>query len=149
MSRFCLSLLVSLALLAPVSANPMRFGRTDSPGSFRVDLPGAWARSKVDGCFEDTQGCRLQAIIASNPEKTMENTYPGWQQRFKKMGYEISPVKLGGVPALMAKGPDNSVMGIIIRDGHQINLMLNVGTDAVSIDELTEQLVKTFIWVNP
>jgi hypothetical protein len=142
------SLFFLIWLTATVWANPMRFGRTDSPGSFRVDLPGSWVRSKVDGCFEDVLGCRLQAIIAPNTERTVENTYPAWQQRFQKQGYEVKQVDLGGVPALLAKGPDNC-LGIILRKGHQINLMLNVSSDAVKIDDLMDPLVRTFIWMNP
>ena len=126
----------------------MRFGRTDSPGAFRVDLPGSWVRGHIDGCFEDVLGSRLQAIIAENPDRTVENTFPNWKKKREDQGYQVQPVKLAGAPALIARGPDN-VLGIVLRKGYQINLMLNVSSEQVSVDELVEQLVKTFIWLNP
>ena len=136
-----------MALSACAWANPMRFGLTDSPGAFRVDLPGSWARGSVAGLFEDVSGCRLQAIESVNAERTPENTYPGWKTRFEKQGYTVQQVRLGGVPALLARSTDN-VMGLVLRDGHQLNLMLNVSNPEVNVDELLTQFVKTFIWLN-
>ena len=64
-----LLLLATFSLTA--QANPMRFGTTTSPASFKVDLPGSWALSKIPGCWEDLLGSRLQAVIAENTEKTI------------------------------------------------------------------------------
>lgn len=126
----------------------MRFGRTDSPAAFRVDLPGSWLRSRIDGCFEDVLGTRLQAIIVENTERTQENTFPDWQKQRKRQGYEVYQVDLQGVPALIAKGPDNC-LGVILRKGYQINLMLNVSNPEVRMDELLDRMAKTFTWLNP
>lgn len=141
-------LLMVVTLNLPALANFMRFGRTDSPGAFRVNLPGAWVRGHVDGCFEDVLGSRLQAIIAANPDRTVDNTFPNWKKSREDQGYKVQAVKLGGTPALIARGPDN-VLGVVLREGYQINLMLNVSSDQVNVDELVEQLVKTFQWLNP
>lgn len=143
-----LCLLIWLLLLCQAWANPMRFGRTDSPARFRVDLPGAWARSKVEGCYEDVAGSRLQAIIAENPDRTIENTYPQWKQRFKSQGYEISETSLDGAPALLARGTDNS-LGIVLKKGHQVTLMLNVSNPDISMEELLDRLRSTFQWLAP
>ena len=141
-----LLLLATLSLSA--QANPMRFGTTTSPASFKVDLPGSWALSKIPGCWEDLLGSRLQAVMAENAEKTIENTYPDWKKRFTKSGYEVYEVKLQGSPALIAKTKD-SCMGIILRKGFQINLMLNVSNPEIGMDELLDRLAKTFQWLNP
>ncbi len=137
-----------LALSLAAQANPMRFGTTTSPASFKVDLPGSWALSKIPGCWEDLLGSRLQAVIAENAEKTVENTYPDWKKRFVKSGYEVYEVNLQGSPALIAKTKD-SCMGIILRKGFQINLMLNVSNPEISMGELLDRMAKTFTWLNP
>ena len=139
---------VVVALTMTAQANPMRFGTTTSPASFKVDLPGSWALSKIPGCWEDLMGSRLQAVIAENAEKTIENTYPEWKKRFVRMDYEVYDVTLQGAPAAIAKRKD-SCMGIILRKGYQINLMLNVSNAEISMDELLDRLAKTFQWVNP
>jgi hypothetical protein len=139
---------VVVALSMAAQANPMRFGTTTSPASFKVDLPGSWALSKIPGCWEDLMGSRLQAVIAENAEKTIENTYPDWKKRFVKSGYEVYEVNLQGAPAVIAKTKD-SCMGIILRKGFQVNLMLNVSNAEISMDELLDRMAKTFQWVNP
>lgn len=144
-------LLVSATLLAlslAAQANPMRFGTTTSPASFKVDLPGSWALSKIPGCWEDLLGSRLQAVIAENAEKTVENTYPDWKKRFIKSGYEVYEVNLQGSQGVIAKTKD-SCMGIVLRKGYQINLMLNVSNAEISMDELLDRMAKTFTWINP
>ena len=140
--------LMTLMLAGSAWANPMRFGRTDSPARFRVDLPGSWARGKVEGCFEDTSGSRLQAIMAENPERTVANTFPDWKKRFKQQGYEVREITLGGEPTVMAKGTDNS-LGIVLHKGYQVTLMLNVSNTEIRMDELLEQLGSTFQWLSP
>lgn len=140
------TLFVALTLAA--QANPMRFGTTTSPASFKVDLPGSWALSKIPGCWEDLMGSRLQAVIAENTEKTIENTYPEWKKRFVKMDYVVYDVNLQGAPAAIAKRKD-SCMGIILRKGFQVNLMLNVSNPEISMDELLDRMAQTFQWVNP
>jgi hypothetical protein len=143
-----LFLVLFAALSLAGQANPMRFGTTTSPASFKVDLQGSWALSKIPGCWEDLLGSRLQAVMAENSEKTIENTYPEWKKRWVKSGYEVYEVKLQGNPAMIAKTKD-SCMGIILRKGYQINLMLNVSNPEINMDDLLEQLAKTFQWLNP
>lgn len=148
MKIFSRVLFFSALMVGSVVAVPMRFGRTDSPAAFRVDLPGSWARSKIEGCYEDIMGSRLQAIMAENPERTVENTYPKWKQDFKRKGYEVYEVSLQGAPALIARGSDNT-MGIVLHRGYQVNLMLNISNQEVNMDELLDRMAKTFQWLVP
>lgn len=129
-------------------ANPMRFGHTTSPAAFKVDLPGSWALSKIPGCWEDLLGSRLQAVIVENPDRSAADTYPDWKKKRTQQGYTVYEVKLQGVPALIAKGPDNT-LGIVLRKGYQVTLMLNVSNPETNMDELLDQIAKTFTWVNP
>lgn len=135
-------------LTVQVWANPMRFGQTTSPAAFKIDLPGSWALSKIAGCWEDLQGSRLQVIIVENAERTVDNTYPDWKKKRTQQGYKVFDVDLQGSPALLAKGPDN-MLGIILRKGHQINLMLNVSNPDTDMDELIDKMGRTFQWLNP
>ncbi|MBT9583331.1 hypothetical protein IV102_08270 [bacterium] len=140
--------LLSLSLACSVHANPMRFGHTTSPAAFKVDLPGSWALSKIPGCWEDLQGSRLQAVIAENAERTVDNTYPKWKKDRTRQGFKVLDVSLQGAPALIARGEDNC-LGIILHKGYQVNLMLNLSNPETNMDDLLDQLAKTFQWLNP
>ena len=142
-----LGLGLSLCLCWPAQANPMRFGHTTSPAAFKVDLYGSWALSKIPGCWEDLMGSRLQAVIAENPDRTIENTYPKWKKERTRQGFTVYEVKLQGSPALIAKGEDNC-LGVVLHNGYQVNLMLNVSNPEIKMDELLDQMAKTFQWLN-
>ena len=141
-------LLLGFWLSTVALANPMRFGHTTSPAAFRIDLPGSWLRSKVAGCYEDLSGARIQAIISENAERTVANTYPDWKKRFTGMGYQVKEVDFNGSPGLLARGP-HTCMGVVLHAGHQINLMINLSGDNAPLEELLEQLVISFQWLNP